>query len=148
MTGKRLISVAALLALVVPSICYAGTLVYVEKTARFRAGPGTNYQILWEAPKYTPLEYLARYGKWYAVRDRDGDVGWVHKTSLGKGRAAIITVKKANVRKEPNVESIVKFTVEERYLFKVLEDKNGWLKVVDIDGDQGWIPAKLLWVSR
>ncbi|VAX22623.1 hypothetical protein MNBD_NITROSPINAE03-1469 [hydrothermal vent metagenome] len=123
--------------------------IYVEKdNARFRSGPGTNYQILWESPRYTPLEYLAKYKGWYAVRDHDGDVAWVNKQVIGKGVAAIVTNKKANVRKGPGTNTRIVFFVEKGYLFKVTGDKNGWLKVKAPDGDEGWVLAKLVWISK
>jgi len=123
--------------------------IYVEKdNARFRSGPGTNYQILWESPRYTPLEYLAKYKDWYAVRDHDGDVAWVSDQVIKKGEAAIVTYKKANIRKGPGTNTRIIFFVEKGYLFKVIDKKNGWLKIKAPDGDEGWVLGKLVWTSK
>lgn len=123
--------------------------IYIEgKVGRLRQGPGTGYQVLWEAKRFTPLEYLAKYKDWYVVRDHEGDVGWLHKQVVGKGKAAIVIKSKANIRKGPAVKHPKVFEVEKGYLFKVLEEKSGWYKVVDIDGDKGWVSGSLLWVSK
>jgi len=123
--------------------------IYIEgATGRIRSGPGTEYDILWEAARYTPLEYLAKYKDWYAVRDYEGDVGWVHQQVIGKGRAAIVTSKKANIRKGPATSYPIAYSVEQRYLFKVLDEKKGWFKVVDSEGDEGWVYSPLVWVSK
>lgn len=123
--------------------------IYVEgSTARFRAGPGTDYPILWEAPRYSPLEYLCKYEDWYVARDHEGDVGWVHEQVIGKGRAAIVINEKANIRKGPGTDNPIVFVVEKRYRFKVLDAKGAWFKVVDTEGDEGWVYGSLVWVSR
>lgn len=122
---------------------------YVEgKTAKFRAGPSTNYKELWEAPYLTPLEFLAKYKNWFVIRDKDGDVGWVEEKFVGKGRTAIVTAKKVNVLKNPDDKAPVAFSVEQRYVFKVLDQKKTWLKVKDADGEEGWISEKAVWTSR
>lgn len=123
--------------------------IYVEAdSARFRAGPGTNYTVLWEAPRYTPLEYLAKYRDWYVIRDYAGDVGWVHQQVIQEGEAAIVTNKKANIRKGPGTKNPIVFWVEEGYRFKVLKKKGSWYHVVDLDGSKGWVLDKLVWTSR
>lgn len=118
------------------------------KTARVRSGPGTNYNILWESIRYTPFEYLAKYGKWYAVRDFEGDVGWVHEQVIGKGKGAMVTTKRANIRKGPGAKKELVFEVTRGYVFKVLDQKKGWYKVQDADGLKGWVHEKLVWVSK
>ena len=123
--------------------------IYVKgKKARFRAGPGTNYSILWESSKYTPLEYLARYKNWYAVRDKDGDVAWVSEQVIATGATCIVINKKANIRRGPGTNTGVAFAVEEGYLFQIIDKKGEWYKVKDAEGDQGWIFSNLVWVSK
>ncbi len=123
--------------------------IYVEGSkARMRSGPATKYEVLWEAPKYTPLEYLAKYKDWYVVRDREGDVAWVSNQVIGKGKAAIVTNTKANIRKGPGTNNPIAFSVEEGYVFRVLKKKGDWYNVKDVEGDEGWVIKDLVWVSR
>ena len=122
---------------------------YVNETkARIRSGPGTEYNILWETPQFTPLEYLAKYKDWYAVRDFQRDVGWVHEDSVKAGKSAIVTESTANIRKNPDLDSPIVFVAEKHYLFLVKEIKGSWLKIKDAEGDEGWIHEKLVWVSQ
>jgi len=123
--------------------------IYVKgEKARLRAGPGVNYQVLWESPKLTPLEYLAKYGQWYAVRDHEGDVAWVHEEVIGSGMTAIVVKKKANIRKGPGTNNPIAFSVEKGYLFKVIGQEKGWYQVQDQEGDKGWVIGQLIWVSK
>jgi len=122
---------------------------YVEESkARIRSGPGTEYDVLWEPPRYTPLEYLAKFKDWYAVRDFQRDVGWVHEGSVARGKAAIVTDSKVNVRKSPDAKAATAFVVEKHYLFLIVESKGAWLKIKDIDGEEGWIQDNQVWISR
>lgn len=137
------------LALVLAAHSAQAEAIYVNMDkAKLRAGPGTSYKVLWEARKYTPLEYLAKYKDWYVARDHQGDVGWIQEQSVSKGVAAIVINKKANIRKGPGQSHPMLFTVEERYLFKVVEEKKEWVKVLGADGDGGWVLKELLWMSR
>ncbi|MDH5509580.1 MAG: SH3 domain-containing protein [Nitrospinota bacterium] len=126
---------------------WADPLYVEEKKARIRSGPGTEYSILWETPRYSPLEYLAKYKDWFAVRDFQNDVGWVHQDSVAKGKALIVLESKANIRKDPSADSPIVFVVEKHYIFKVISVKGSWLKVQDADGEVGWIHDKLVWVA-
>lgn len=145
----RAAAIVALLLLAAAPSPAAAEDIYVEAAAaRMRSGPGTNYSILWEAPRNTPFEYLAKYKDWYAVRDFEGDVAWVQESVIGKGKAAVVTNKKANIRSAPSQESAIVFWVEKGYLFRVLDQKGEWYKVRDKDNSEGWVNAPLVWVSR
>jgi len=137
------------LALIMSAHCAQAEAIYVNTDkAKLRSGPGTSYKALWEARKYTPLEYLGKYKDWYVARDYQGDVGWIQEQSVVKGRAAIVIGKKANIRKGSGANHPIHFTVEERYLFKVVDEKKEWVKVLGADGDGGWVLTELLWMSR
>lgn len=137
------------LALIWAAHCAWAEPIYVKiDKAKLRSGPGANYKVLWEARKFTPLEYLAKHKDWYVARDYQGDVGWIQDQSVAKGAAAIVIKKKANIKKGPGANNPTLFTVEERYLFKVVEEKKEWVKVQASDGDGGWVLKELLWMSR
>lgn len=137
------------LALALAAHCAWAEPIYVKiDKAKVRSGPGTNYKVLWEARKFTPLEYLAKHKDWYVARDYQGDVGWIQEQSVAKGAAAIVIKKKADIKKGPGKAQPTIFTVEERYLFKVVEEKKEWVKVQGADGDSGWVMKEALWMSR
>lgn len=59
--------------------------------ANVRAGPGTQYPILWVyKQKGYPLEVLAKYQSWYKTRDAEGEEGWVYKSLVSKRRTVLI----------------------------------------------------------
>ena len=39
--------------------------------ANIRSGPGTNYEVLWQVEKYTPMQILDtdKTGTWYYIKD-------------------------------------------------------------------------------
>ncbi len=124
---------------------WAGTMMVNHKEAKMRNGPGTDYIVLWRPRLYTPLEVLAKYKDWYAVRDSEADVGWIHKSVVTKNKAAIIIGKYLNVRSEPNLDSRVLYQAPKNYTFKVTKTKGEWYKVKDPEGDEGWIFRKGVW---
>lgn len=72
--------------------------------ANLRDGPGTNYENAWEVYKYLPLLKvgISLSGEWYAVKDVDGDVNWIHKKLLtSRYRCAVVKTEEVNVRTGP-----------------------------------------------
>ncbi len=110
-----------------------------------RNGPGVGYTKLWSPRPYTPFEVLAIYKDWYAVRDAEGDVGWIQKIGVTKSKAAIIISKYLNVRNAPNSNARILFQAPKNYTFKVIETKGEWYKVEDQAGDKGWIEKAGAW---
>ena len=45
-----------------------------------RAGPGTDYPILFSVEKGVPFKVLERKDDWIHIEHTDGDKGWIHKT--------------------------------------------------------------------
>lgn len=127
------------------SFAWAEPIMVNNKDARIRNGPGTSYTILWKPRLYTPLEVLASYGHWYAVRDVEGDVGWIHDSVSLKKPSAIVTNEYVNVRKSPNTKSRVLFEAPRNYTFKIIGKKGEWYKIEDHEGDKGWVSGKYVW---
>ncbi len=138
---------AALFVLLVSATAWAEEAMINNKEAKIRNGPGTNYTVLWKPRMYTPLEVLAKHGDWCAVRDVEGDVGWIHDSVLAKEPAAIVTDAMLNVHESADSNSRILYQAPKGYTLKALEDKGGWLKVVDPDGESGWISKKGIWTG-
>jgi SH3-like domain-containing protein len=118
-----------------------------NKEAKIRNGPGKNYTIIWKPRLYTPLDVLAKFSDWYAVRDVEKDVGWVHTGNVSKNRAAIVIDKIIDVREIPNLKARVVYQAPKNYTFKILDDKGEWYKIVDTDGESGFIQKKGVWTG-
>lgn len=118
--------------------------------ANMRSGPGMQYDTLWKAEQYTPLEVLEKdkTGEWIFFKDFEGTKAWVNKSLVSKMDTVITKLAKqetCNIRKEPNANSDVLFKVERGVPFKVLKRQNDWIRVQHTDGDIGWIHKDLVW---
>lgn len=69
-----------------------------------RAGPGTQYPILWVFNrKGWPVQLISRYQSWYKIRDVEGEEGWVyaslisqvHTVSVKAGEPAVMYKKQS-----------------------------------------------------
>ncbi len=127
------------------SAAHAESIMANHKESKIRSGPATSYPVLWRPRLFTPFEVLAKYESWYAVRDVEGDVGWIHDSGVGKDNAAIVTAKIINVYESADTNSRIIYQAPKNYTFKVEESKDGWLKVLDPDNETGWIADKGVW---
>lgn len=58
----------------------ADTVIIKKKLCNIRTGPGTGFDIAFQAEKGVPFKVLKRKGKWLKVVHSDGDKGWVHES--------------------------------------------------------------------
>ena len=127
------------------SVALAERLAVSVPVANIRSGPGTLYDVLWNAEKYYPILVLKKSGPWYHFRDFEGDEGWVHK-SLVRKIASIITIKpKSHIRSGPGPHYEIRFSVDDGIPFRVLGRKGNWIHIEHADGDKGWIYKTLTW---
>jgi SH3-like domain-containing protein len=49
-------------------------------SSNVRAGPGTNFPVLFSVEKGVPFKVLERQGAWIQIEHADGDKGWIHKS--------------------------------------------------------------------
>ena len=127
------------------SVVMAERLAVAVPQANIRSGPGTTYEIIWNAEKYHPVFVFEKTGSWYHFRDFEGDEGWIHK-SIVRNIPSIITAKpKCNVRSGPGTQHEILFSVESGVPFKVIKRQGNWVYVEHRDGDKGWIHNSLIW---
>ena len=123
----------------------AERLTIVAPVANIRSGPDTKSDILWKVEKYFPIFVVKKSGSWYQFKDFEEDMGWVHKSLVGKVKAVITKKDLCNIRAKPGTKEKILFTVEKGIPFKVLKKKDRWLNVEHADGDRGWIHDSLVW---
>ena len=121
-------------------------LMVTTENTNFRNYPSTSKgKVDFAMGKYYPLKKISKKGNWYKVKDFEGDVGWVHSSLLSSEAAAIVRIKKANVRSKPDRKSNIVFYAEKGCALKVLEEKGEWVEVQCGDGSKGWIHKNIIW---
>lgn len=117
--------------------------------ANVRSGPGTNYEILWQVEKYTPMQILDtdKSGSWYYIKDYEGSIGWISKSLMADIDTVITKPRedRVNIRSGPGTNHDVIFKAIKGVPFKVLERKGNWIHLQHADGDDGWIHKMLVW---
>ena len=59
--------------------------------ANLRKGPGRQYPIAWILQRrHLPVEIIGEFEHWRKIRERSGEVGWVHKTMLSGKRMGLV----------------------------------------------------------
>lgn len=92
---------------------------------------------------YEPVTLLKRDGDWAQVKTGDGKTGFVLARYLTKVGFVSVTLDKTNVRRGPGTEYAVIMNYGRNFPLRVLDvASNGWLKVLDFDGDRGWLSPK------
>jgi SH3-like domain-containing protein len=89
-------------------------------------------------------------GDWYAVKDVDGDVSWMHKKLLTNAfHCAVVRKAAAHIRTGPgkHYAQTAWSPAPQYYSFKVMKRKGAWVKVKDEWGQTGWIYRSLLWLK-
>lgn len=110
-----------------------------------RSGPGTKYDILWQAGKHCPLKILKKQGEWYRFKDFEEDTGWIHKSLVAFVPSMVVKMDDINVRSGPGKKHPVIFKATKGVSFKALRKKGDWVQVEHEDGDTGWAYRRLLW---
>jgi SH3-like domain-containing protein len=142
---RRIVLFAVLCLLVFAVEASAKRLVVSVKRANVRSGPGTNHDILLSVETYYPFDVLKKSGRWYRLRDFEGDVGWMHGSLLRQIPAVIVKAPLINVREKPGTNYKISFQAERGVCCKRLGQKGKWLKVQHADGEVGWIHKSLVW---
>ena len=113
--------------------------------ASMRAGPGTDYPILWRfEDSGAPLQVVTETAEWRKVCGPDGSMAWIHRT-LTSGRRRVIAQSEALVLARPEAGSEVRARLLPGALIGLADDgcENGWCRV-RVEDREGWAPAPAL----
>ena len=114
--------------------------------ANARTGPNIRYPIQWVfISKGEPVEILAEFEQWRKIRDKQGDIGWVHKTMLSGRRHITVVGDKLNVLySAPNNTSSPLLRVEPEVRGELISCAKEWCQI-EISDTKGWIEKQYLW---
>ncbi len=117
-------------------------------SATLRAEPKISAATTWIVSKYTPLLRLDRRGSWYKVQDMDGELHWIHSSSVTSDYHCLtVRVNITSLRQGPGKQyPIVERPVADRYTnFKRLGNEDDWYQVEDVNGVKGWVNESNVW---
>jgi len=114
-------------------------------TVNMRDAPDLQSTVLWELRRGFPLAVTERRGDWLAVKDFEGDTGWVARSLTADEPHHIVTSKTLNVRSGPGTEHEVVTQAQYGDLLRTLEKSGEWVRVERETGETGWVSARLVW---
>jgi SH3-like domain-containing protein len=94
-----------------------------------------------------PLEVVVDSGAWVKVRDPNGHLAWIEKSSLGGPKKVMVKADVSLIRQQPLFDADVVFRAARGVLLDITgeSDTYGWLPVKHADGLAGWMPAYEAW---
>lgn len=113
--------------------------------ASMRAGPGTDYPILWRFEEAgAPLQVVTETREWRKVCGPDGSMAWIHRT-LTSGRRRALAQTATPVLAEPQAGAEIRAQLLPGALIALHEDgcENGWCRV-EVQDRTGWAAADAL----
>ncbi|MEF7617570.1 SH3 domain-containing protein [Aquincola sp. MAHUQ-54] len=141
----RSILLSCAVALLVSPMAHAREMVSVAKQVNMRSGAGTQHDALWLLEPGYPLQVVDRRGAWLRVRDFENDRGWVYRPLTNKVRHHVVKSKAANIRQRPSTRAPILGRAVYGEVLKTVERREGWVKVRQSGGTQGWVANRLLW---
>ena len=104
-----------------------------------RAGPGTNYPILWVyRMRGYPVKAIAHFGGWYKIVDVEGEEGWIYQNFFSPRQTAMVSVgSPAGFYKTR--ESKTPTLLLEEGVIVLLERCALGMCEVGISGEEGWV---------
>ncbi len=106
-----------------------------------RKSPSTKAEKLDTLITYQPLRVLEMKGsRWTKIKTRKGKSGWVLSSYLSESAFVMVDHDKLNARQGPGGDYPVIIHYGRNMPLLVLDvATNGYLKVMDVDGDRGWV---------
>ena len=92
-----------------------------------------------------PVELVVTLDTWLKVRDATGELAWIEAKNLSTQRSVIVKVPHAEVRRGPDENAPVAFTVEQDGLLDVVDTVDNWAQVKHHDGITGYIRITQVW---
>jgi SH3-like domain-containing protein len=140
---KRFLFLSLLLLMAAPAA--AEMLSVIHLPAELRDQPlVARTKVLSELSRHTPLEVLGSASDYYKVKDYRGQVGYIHRSLVGKKASLVVTASLCNVRSGPGTEHPVVFKATRGQSFRALSKQGEWIEITE-NGATGWIWQKLTW---
>ena len=100
----------SLILLLLCGVCPAWSAEYASlkyNEVNMRTGPGEKFPIRWVyQEKNYPVEVLDSFELWRQVRDKEGEIGWIHQNQLKDARYVLIMKEDALLKKVGESRSV------------------------------------------
>jgi SH3-like domain-containing protein len=107
--------------------------------------PSDKGKPLYVIQRYTPVEVVVNVKNWVKVRDSDGSIAWIQKSSLTPTRTLIATTL-AQVRQAADAAAPIVFQADRHVALELLEvPLPGWARVKHRDGQEGYVRVEQVW---
>ncbi|MCE5230453.1 SH3 domain-containing protein [bacterium] len=148
--------IVALIFLVVPALAGAQTgLVKAEKNLTLRAEPKPKAKAVEQLLRFQPVKILERRDNWAKVKTVKIDPsqskeGWVVASLISDTAFVTVDSDVLSARVKPGPRETAVVTYNKTYPVFVRDvAPNGWVLVLDVDGDGGWVaPSGLAFKPR
>lgn len=134
-----------LIGLLLAPAAMAERLAVKGKVANIRSGPGTNYEVIWQAEQNYPIEVIQTQGDWILFKDYENDKGWISKGLTATTQTVIVKNPTVNVRSGVSTNHPIVFKAQKGTPFKVLKKEGQWYQIEHADGYKGWISTSVVW---
>ena len=114
-----------------------------------RVGPGRQYPINWILQRrHLPVEIIGEFEHWRKIRERSGDVGWVHKTMLSGKRMGMVISNSKTGELTPAFEAAESgkavLMAEDGAIGEIRECRGEWC-AMQFDKRRGWMRRDTIW---
>lgn len=117
-----------------------------ESSAILYDAPSVKAKKLFVVNRYMPFEQIVALNDWVKVRDRSGALYWIEKRVLSSKRYVFALPPLLDVRAAPDPAAARLFQVRQQVALEHLESTgNGWVKVLHLEGDTGYVPSAEVW---
>lgn len=107
--------------------------------------PSDKGKPLYVIQRYTPVEVVVNVKNWVKVRDSDGSIAWIQKSSLTPTRTVLATTL-AQVRQAADPAAPIIFQADRHVALELLEvPLPGWARVKHRDGQEGYVRVEQVW---
>jgi N-acetylmuramoyl-L-alanine amidase len=118
-----------------------------------RTGPGLSYDIMTQIVGGEKINILSEENEWYKIRLSNDQIGWVASWLIGNtefsaasNKLGTITVEKANIRSEGNLEASIIGEATKDSEFTILFQQNNWTQV-QYNGQVAWVSSELIEIT-
>lgn len=146
---KPIYWIISLLLLLAPIVAPAEqhTVLVKAQTLSLRDKAKTTGEVITKLSTYQPVEFLKKDGDWAQVKTPQGQTGYVLAEYLSNNAFVYADAESVNGRYGPDTKYDVIITYTQNMPLRVLDLSDGWLMVMDYEGDRCWVTTKSIKVN-